>query len=92
MSLFISFWVSIGSRMPQANLRAQRIEIGKLDLFVVSNANWTYKGRYLCMEILWRPNFLYGCGGGGCDSFGIRKVKIWVSISPVEFVEISKIM
>ena len=26
--------------------------------FVVSNANWTYKGRYVCMEILWRPDFL----------------------------------
>ena len=34
MSLFISFWVSIGSRMPQANLRAQKIEIGKLDFFL----------------------------------------------------------
>ena len=32
------------------------------------------------------------CGGGGCDSFGIRKLKVWVSIGPVRFAETSKIM
>ena len=32
------------------------------------------------------------CGGGGCDSFGIRKLKGWVSISPVKFAETSKIL
>ena len=29
-------------------------------------------------------NFIFFCccgGGGGCDSFGIRKLKVWVSIS-----------
>ena len=49
---------------------------------------WKYYGEPIFLFC----HFFYGCGGGGCDSFGIRKLKVWVSIGPVKFVETSKIM